>query len=265
MPIEKTALVHGRRIAYVSSGEGEDVILLHGLGGSRLNWSGNLRALSARARVFALDQIGFGRSDKPPIAYTASEFADHLEGFMSAVGIARASLVGNSLGGEVAMRLALRSPGRVSRLVLVASGGMRRNEEERTEDAEDSFSTLDETRAHLESFFHDAGLVTEDLVRFTFENQNRYGDAETIRRFGARRAIEPPLDEPDLAGIAAPTLVLWGRQDRVTPLSLGERISRAIPGARLVVIEECGHLPQIEKGAEFNRIVLEFLGRPSGS
>ncbi|MBI3450171.1 MAG: alpha/beta fold hydrolase [Acidobacteria bacterium] len=262
MPPEKVARVHGSAIRYVEAGTGEAVVLLHGLGGSRLSFSANLRALSARHRVVAVDQVGFGRSDKPPLDYTSATFVDHLSGFLRETGIDRASLVGNSLGGEVAMRFALRWPGRVARLVLVASGGIRHDEGAEWGEVDPTPPTIDGMREFLLSLFHDAALVTDDLVRLAFENHEAYGDAATIRRFRDRRKQDQPLRESELASIRAATLIVWGREDRLTPLSLGERLHDAIPGSRLAVIERCGHLPQVERAAEFNSLVAGFLAEP---
>ncbi|HZE88219.1 MAG TPA: alpha/beta fold hydrolase, partial [Verrucomicrobiae bacterium] len=260
MPEEKIARVHGSAIRYVEAGTGEAVVLLHGLGGSRLSFSANMRALSARHRVVALDQIGFGRSDKPAIDYTAATFVDHLSGFLREIGIDAPSLVGNSLGGEVAMRFALRWPERLHRLVLVASGGIRHEEGAEWGEVDPTPPTMEEMREFLLSLFHDAALVTDDLVRLAFENHEACGDAATIRRFRARRKQEQPLRDSELASLRAPTLIVWGREDRLTPISLGKRLHDAISGSRLAVIERCGHLPMVEKAAEFNGIVTAFLG-----
>jgi len=259
MPLEKIVRVLGRRLHYVESGEGEAVILLHGLGGSKIGWSGNLRALSRGRRVLALDQIGFGLSEKPRIDYTSGALVEHLLEFLRHLGIERASLVGNSMGGEVALRLALARPEKVSRLVLVASGGLRYDDGDEEGGADPSPPSIDGMREFLASLFHDRGLVTEDLVRLAFDNHEAYGDAETIRSFQRRRLLEAPLEDADLGAIRAPALIVWGRQDRLTPLSLGERLRKAIVSSRLVVFEECGHLPQIEKSSEFNEVVSAFL------
>jgi pimeloyl-ACP methyl ester carboxylesterase len=261
MPLEKIARVLGRRIHYVESGEGEAVLLLHGLGGSKVGWSGNLRALSRGRRVLALDQIGFGLSEKPAIDYTSGVLVEHLLEFLRQLGIGRASLVGSSMGGEVALRLALARPEKVAKLVLVASGGLRSDDGDPDVESgvDPSPPSLEGMREFLVSLFHDRGLVTEDLVHLAFENHEAYGDAETIRRFQRRRTLEAPLEDAELGAIRAPALIVWGRQDRLTPVSLGERMAKAIVSSRLVVLEECGHLPQIERAAEFNEVVDAFL------
>src|SRR5947208_8840568 len=118
MPV-RTALVQGHRIAYLDAGKGPPVILVHGFGGSMWQWEYQQTALSATHRVITLDLLGSGLSDKPDLAYTPAEMVEFFRGFMDALGVPRATLVGNSMGAGLAIGMALTYPDRVDRLVLI--------------------------------------------------------------------------------------------------------------------------------------------------
>src|SRR5204862_1962693 len=120
---DKFALVYGAKIHYVETGTGAPLILIHGLADVVAVWDSVISPLAARFRVVALDQIGFGRSDKPLLSYRVSTFVDFLDGFLNELKIERASLVGNSLGGWVAADFALKHPDRIERLVLSDAAG----------------------------------------------------------------------------------------------------------------------------------------------
>src|SRR5262249_48861495 len=122
-PAEKWTTVYGAKIRYVEAGNGPVVILLHGLGGDASNWSSTIGPLSQSYRVLAPDQIGFGKSDKPMINYRVATLVDFLDGFYKKVGVQKASLVGNSLGGFTAAAFALAHPEKVEKLVLVDAAG----------------------------------------------------------------------------------------------------------------------------------------------
>ena len=124
LPPAQTVLVKDRKIVYYEAGKGDVVILLHGLGADSHHWAHNIGPLAQKFRVIALDQIGYGKSDKPVMRYTVGNFADYLHGFMEALQIPKASLVGNSLGGWVALDFSIRHPSMVEKLVLVDAAGL---------------------------------------------------------------------------------------------------------------------------------------------
>jgi len=119
LPPQQTVVVHGHKLAYYEAGKGSVVILIHGLGADSHHWAANIAPLSEDFRVIALDQIGYGQSDKPLMRYRVENFSDYLHGFLQARKIPKASLVGNSLGGWVALDFAIRHPQMVEKLVLV--------------------------------------------------------------------------------------------------------------------------------------------------
>lgn len=258
VPAEKEVTVYGATIRYYEAGQGPAVILLHGLGATKEVWMANLAPLGARYHVFAIDQIGFGRSDKPLLDYKIATFSDFLLGFMRSQNLARSTLVGNSLGGWVAADFAVLHPEMVDKLVLVDSAGLPWAA---NVTVNLNSSSLADMRALLESLFYDKKLVTDEFVLQVFTNHVRNNDGYTIQRtlagFGQNQFVDSRL-----ASIHAPTLVVWGREDELVPESEGEKFHNGISGARLVVFDHCGHVPQIEKAADFNRAVLDFLAQP---
>lgn len=266
IPPAQTAEVFGQKIRYYESGQGPVVILLHGMGANAERWALNIGPLSKEFHVYALDQIGFGHSDKPLMDYKVETFVDFLREFMRVVNLPKATLVGNSLGGWVAARLTIEHPELVERLVLADAAGMppvsasKIPDEPKRRPPDFSFASLAATRTVLETVYHDKKLVTDDLVRRVFQSHLQTNDSFTIQRLVANQASEY-LSADRLNAIRAPTLVVWGRQDELIPLVAGETYHNAIANSEMVIIDECGHLPQVEKPLQFNKAVLDFLAK----
>jgi len=258
---DKWATVYGQKIHYIDAGSGPVVILVHGLGGDVSNWAPTIGPLSQKYRVIALDQIGFGKSDKPLINYRVGTLVDFLDGFYKQLGITRGSLVGNSLGGWTAAAYALAHPDKVDRLVLVDAAGFAI-----TGDLDPRVvnglnpSTRDAIKQVMGLVFYNKELFASDAaVDAFFARKMSAGDGYTIQRFiDSIVRGEDTLDNK-LSAIKKPTLVVWGREDGLTPLALGERFKKEISGSELLVIEKCGHVPQLEKAAEFNAGLMKFL------
>lgn len=256
LPQEKTAVVFGQNIRYFEAGQGPAVILLHGMGGIKESWMGNFGALAAGSHVYAIDQIGFGHSDKPLLDYKVATFVDFLYAFMQTQNIGKATLVGNSFGGWIALDFTVQHPDMVEKLVLVDSAGLTWQQPL----VELNPSSVAATRTLLESVFYDKKAISDDDAQQVFTQRMRNNDGYTIQRAVAGFAT-PQFEDAKLGSIHVPTLVMWGRQDELIPLASGEKLRDGISGAKLVVFEQCGHVPQIEKSAEFNRALLEFLGK----
>lgn len=261
----KFVTVYGAKIHYREAGSGPVVILLHGLGGDMTNWALTVDALAKHYRVIVPDQIGFGQSDKPFINYRVGTLVDFLDGLYRELKVERATLVGNSLGGFTAALFALTHPEKVERLVLVDAAGYAVPEgtDPRSFDALNP-STLAACRQILSLIFYNKQLYANDAAaQMMLARKMTAGDGYTIERF-----IESILRGQDvldgrLSAIRQPTLIIWGGEDLLTPLAMGERFKKDIPGSELLVIEKCGHVPQIEKAAEFNAALLKFLN-PTG-
>ncbi len=257
-PPEKVAVVYGQNIHYFDAGQGPVVILLHGLGAVKELWLANLAPLAMKYHVYAIDQIGFGKSDKPLYDYRIASFSDYLYGFMKTQNLAKATLIGNSLGGWIALEFVTAHPEMVDKLILVDSAGLPWQTAGPTINLNPA--SMAATRTMLESIFYNKKMVTDDFVQQVFIDRARNNDGYTIQRTMTGFAAENQFEDKKLGSIHAPTLVVWGHDDELIPLSSGQKLHDGIPGAKLVVIDQCGHVPQIEKAAEFNKAVLDFLG-----
>ncbi len=261
---EKDAAVLGFKLHYREAGRGPTVILLHGLGGDSSRWAPNIGPLAEEFHIIALDQIGFGESDKPLANYHTGMLSDFLVHFLSTIGVSKASLVGNSMGAAVALYTAVHYPEIVDRLVLADGGGFRRDASVPPPQLDPHMRqimngvTFDETRELMRILFHNKSLVTDQVV-----------EENLVLRLRSAYAIGKILDagekglgsltEEQVRALKTPTLIIWGRYDEVANPIGADRLANAIPGSRKVLIDDAGHLPQLEKSEEFNRIVAEFL------
>jgi len=259
---DKTVTVYGVKIHYQEAGSGPAVILLHGLGGDVSNWAQTIGPLSQKYRVIVPDQIGFGRSDKPMINYRVGTLVDFLDGFYKELKLDRASLVGNSLGGWTAAAYALAHPEKVERLVLVDAAGFAI-----TGDVDPRVlnglnpSTRDAVKQVMSLVFYNKQIFASDAaVDLLFARKMTAGDGYTIQRFIDSITRGEDVLDNKLGAVKHPTLIIWGREDGLTPIAMGERFKKEIPGSQLVVLEKCGHVPQLEKAAEFNAALAKFLG-----
>lgn len=264
----KDVTVLGFKLHYLEAGKGSPIVLLHGLGGDGSRWAPNIAPLANDFHVFALDQIGFGQSDKPLANYHTGMLAEFLVDFLKAVNVPRASLVGNSMGAGVALYTAVHFPQVVDRIVLADGGGFRAAaatapvpptaEALRRRQLQNSV-TREETREFFKILFHDKSRVTDRMVDEQLAMRLRSAFTITkMQEAGDRGA----LTEQDVRSVKAPTLILWGKYDELANPAGADRLERAIPGARKIIIDDCGHMPQLEKADEFNRLVRDFLTKP---
>jgi pimeloyl-ACP methyl ester carboxylesterase len=272
-PPGKDIAVLGFKLHYIEAGRGVPIVLLHGLGGDGSRWRPNIEALSHDFHVFALDQIGFGQSDKPLANYHTGMLAEFLVGFLKAVEVPRASLVGNSMGASVALYTAVHYPEVVDRLVLADGGGFRRVTEGppsapgaaalHRRQIQNSV-TREETREFFRVLFHDKSLVTDKLVDDQLAMRLRSAFTITKMQEAGEKGLGS-LSEVEVRSVKAPTLVVWGRYDELADPAGADRLERTIAGARKVLIDNCGHMPQLERPDEFNRLVRDFLGGARGT
>jgi pimeloyl-ACP methyl ester carboxylesterase len=258
-------VVLGFKMHYLEAGSGPAVVLLHGLGGDGSRWRPNVEPLAKDFHVFALDQIGFGQSDKPLANYNTGMLAEFLVEFLKAVNIPKASLVGNSMGAGVALYTAVHYPQVVERIVLADGGGFRAAnaaspapmtpEALRRRQLQNS-TTREETREFFKILFHDKSLVTEKMVDEQLVMRLRSAFTITKMQEAGDRGS---LTEQQVRGVKTPTLIVWGKYDELANPTGADRLEQTIPGAKKVIIDNCGHMPQLEKADEFNRIVREFL------
>ncbi|MBV9960195.1 MAG: alpha/beta fold hydrolase [Acidobacteria bacterium] len=260
--MDKEATIYGQKIHYVEAGSGEAVILLHGLGGNATNWAFNIAALAQKYRVIVPDQLGFGRSDKPFINYRIATYVDFLDALYRELKLERATLVGNSMGGWIAAAYTLAHPEKVERLVLVDSAGFA---PPAGFDAKTLSFLNPSTRAGMKQLallvFSNKQLFTTDAaIDLMLTQRLAAGDGYTIQSLIESIARREDMLDDRLGGIKKPTLLVWGRDDGLVPLAeYGERFKREIAGAQLLILDGAGHAPQVEKAAEFNAALLNFL------
>jgi pimeloyl-ACP methyl ester carboxylesterase len=258
--------VDGTRIRYIDVGRGAPVVFLHGLGASMYAWRRNLAAVAAAGfRVIAFDNRGFGLSDKPPAPYDNAAYARLAIGFMDSLRLTDAVLVGHSMGGAIAAQVAIEYPPRVRGLVLVGSAGLGAREPLLFRvarwpvlgPAALALRGRGFTARLLRSTYFDPGKVTDADVDQYYAPvaQAEYGRAlrGVLQQFRFT-ALEGRLDR-----IAAPTLVLWGEEDRWVPMGLGRALAAGITRSAFVSVPHAGHSVQEEAPDEVNHLVIRFL------
>ena len=256
----KEVVVFGQKIHYLEAGSGPTVILLHGLGGSTQNWNYTIGPLAQQFHVVVPDQIGFGKSDKPVINYRVRTYVDFLDQFCKQLKIERATLVGNSMGGWIAAAFAIAFPERVERLVLADATGYAPAADF---DFKSLYALNPSTREGMKQLatkvFFNKMFATDALIDQLLAQRMSAGDGYTINSLIESVGRREDFLDGQLSKIKVPTLIVWGREDGLVTLSEGERLKRDIANSKLVVLDQCGHFPQLEKAAEFNAALLEFL------
>ncbi len=264
--------IGGELVHYVEKGAGEPLVLIHGFLCWSYSWRYNLDALAERYRALALDLRGFGLTERNSRrGHTLSDQVEVVRAFMDAVGVQRAVLCGHSMGGEIAMRFALRYPERVGALVLVSASGYVRWEKrvlERLALGMPGISSLFVRAAVMNRGFaaRSLGEAYKRPGRFTEADLDAYllpaAAPGTHKSFvKVLRDVDFGATAGELGRVAHRALVIWGEDDPWLPLRHGQRLAKELPNAELVVIPACGHAPQEEYPEEFNEIVLTFLDR----
>nr|BAM76235.1 2-hydroxy-6-oxo-6-phenylhexa-2,4-dienoate hydrolase [Janibacter sp. TYM3221] len=271
----RTISARGIDTTYYDAGVGDPVVLIHGSGpgvSAWANWRNTMGPLAEHHRVLALDLVGFGTTERPDdVWYSLRTWVEHVVGFLDALGIERASLVGNSLGGRIALGLSSDHSERVDRMVLMGSPGLGMTPTEGLAALRAYQPSYEAMHDLLCTYFAvDTSIITPELVQARYEASAAPGAHEAYRSMfldpkhaGSDLGIEPEV----VSRIVAPTLVVHGREDRVVPLEVGITMARALPNADLHVFSRCGHWTQIERPDEFNAVVDQFLtyGRPTAA
>jgi len=280
--IEHSITVAGKPIFVAETGSGPAVVMLHGGGPGASgvsNYSRNIDALAQQFRVIVPDMPGYGRSAKDvdksdPFGY----LADMIRGLLDELGLATAHLIGNSYGGAAALRLALDTPDRVDKLVLMGPGGIGTTRGAPTAGLKSLLSyyggdgpSRDKLEAFIRNFLvYDGASVPDELI-----------DLRYAASLDPEVAANPPLRRPSgatalrtlwrmdltrdsrLKRLQTPTLVLWGRDDKVNRPAGGPMLANLMPNAELVMTSRTGHWMQWERAELFNRLVSDFLSETS--
>jgi pimeloyl-ACP methyl ester carboxylesterase len=268
--------VQDRWVNLVEHGEGKPVLFVHGLGGSWQNWLENIPAVAeAGYRAIAVDLPGFGASEMPAEKISIGGYGRFVEALLEELGTGPVALVGNSMGGFIGAEVAIQFPQHVDRLVLVSAAGIS-VEHERNERALDVMY-----RAERFTTMAVAGLAARAdnvsrrpgarkmLMRLVAAHPDRLPAplvAEMVRGAGTEGflpALDALTDYPireRLGKISAPTLIVWGTEDRLVPVKDADVFEELIPNARKIVYEDTGHVAMLERPADFNRELFGFLG-----
>lgn len=267
LPPVKNLRVFGQKIVYYDVGTGPVVVLVHGMATqARFDWGNVMLPLAAKHRVIALDQIGFGRSDKPQIDYSVQTEVDFLGEFLRTLRVKNFTLGGESLGGWISALYTIEaldaantgpySLPKPSKLILEDAAGMQALKG--GPGGTPVSGTLADARG-VAIVFHDKARVTEEFVREQWALKMEANDGFTQRSLWSSPKLAEETVGERLKGITIPTLVVWGGNDELVPLEQGRAYAAGIAGARLVIVPECGHGPSIEKPKEFLAAVLPFL------
>jgi pimeloyl-ACP methyl ester carboxylesterase len=260
---------------WVDGSQGPPVVLIHGIGASIEDWLPTVGALASSHRVYAVDLPGHGLADKPlDISYTIPDMAGFVRGFMAALDIEHAHVIGHSLGGAIATQLALGFPEVVDKLVLVSSAGLGRGihpmfrlasvpvlGERLTRPSRQGVDRLGEVAVH------DPSVLTPEMRDFRYRMSAQPNAQQcflnVLRANGVtvlgQSAKVYKATIPRLASFTNPVLVVWGREDQLVPVAHAQVAVSGFPNAQVCLLDDCGHLPMLEHPDAFNDAVLGFL------
>lgn len=252
---------------------GNFLVLIHGAGSSIEAWSRNIQALAQYHQVYAFDMVGSGLSDKPIVTYSLEYQVQFLRDFIDTLQIQRAAFVGHSMGASLILKLALESPERVEKLVLVSSFGLGRE----ISVASRLLAALPiiiylfqpspkSVKLILRQNVYNINSVPREWVKMRSEAFKSPGRKQAFVSFlkshinllGVRQSVFRPIIT-QLVNIRVPTLIIWGKQDAILPVAHAHVAAKHIPNVHLHIFDQCGHWAQFEHPQEFNQLVTEFL------
>ncbi|WMN01715.1 alpha/beta fold hydrolase [Rhodococcus erythropolis] len=259
--------INGAATHYHDVGEGKVVLLLHGSGpgvSAWANWRHAIPALASSARVLALDLVGYGATERSDtVRYSLRTWTDHVWSFLDELGIDKVSVIGNSLGGRIAMQMAEDNQDRLDRLVLMGAPGVGMTLTEGLKALRSYEPSYEAMSSMLKTYFAvDKSIITDDLVQIRYQASAAPGAHEAYRLMffhPDHAGSELVVSEDQVRAITVPTLLVHGREDRVVPVDVAWNMIDLLPNGDLHVFSRCGHWTQIEHADEFNRRVSDFL------
>jgi pimeloyl-ACP methyl ester carboxylesterase len=272
----RTVSIHGREIAYRSAGEGPAILLIHGMAGSSETWETTIERLARNATVIAPDLPGHGGSSKPRGDYSLGALANAMRDLLVVLGHDKATIVGHSLGGGIAMQFAYQFPDRCERLVLVSAGGLGKEVHGLLRAlsapgaeyvlALATAPALLNAAAAVGGWLGTIGLRTAPAFAEIMRSYRGLGDAETrVAFFDTLRAVidlgGQRVSAADRLYLASemPTLIVWGDRDPFIPIAHAHAASEAIAGSFLEVFEGSGHFPHRDDPDRFAELIVEFM------
>jgi len=259
--------IDGVRVHVIEQGSGPAVVLIHGFGGSTYDFRTLIPALAERFRVIAVDLPGFGFSDRDVPEISGRAWVEILCALLVRLGVERATLIGHSMGGVVAQRFAAEHPEMVERLVLIASPRADQRPRFRADNRVAAASialfqglayALGGIKRLARRTVADPALMSGDALEEHLRPLRVRGSAAAVRQMIRDSSGDEPVDP---ARVTAPTLLLWGSDDRIVPPKVGEELARLLPNARIEVLPGAGHMLPEERPEEVNRRVLDFLSK----
>jgi len=254
---------------YQVKGSGKPLILIHGFFLDSTLWLNNIDCLAKHFKVHAIDLWGFGYSTYDPMAYSYKLFSEQLEAFMDELNIEKAIIVGQSLGGGIGIRFCIKNWKRVEKLVLVNTAGLANQEPfgARVFMCPLVGELLLKLKINVlrrkilqEFYFYNMGLIDQELFeRLTRFHKVKGSVTSTLAVMRRKFADKLGRDIEQLASLSVPTLIVWGRQDKAIPLELGKRLHMILSNSKFCIIDQAGHVPNLEKPEEFNDLLVEFL------
>lgn len=262
--IEKLVTLRESKIHIKIMGEGFPLFLIHGLGADHTMWELNQSALAKYFTVYALDLPGFGNSDKPGV-YTVQYFADILKEIMEAEGLSQINLLGASLGGRVALELAINHPRLVNRLALVGVAGISPLMKGMFSSniASDILAFAMTRRALVQKILsylvYDPRMISPILVDNFVKRARDKGYLKAFKQSAQSLGVNTTKFLNSLPKVENETLIIWGEEDKIIPCKDGYQLHSLLPKSKLVIFNKCGHCPFMEKAVSFNKLIIEFL------
>jgi pimeloyl-ACP methyl ester carboxylesterase len=269
--------VYGVRTHYVSAGEGEPLIMIHGGGpgaSGATGWANTIPALAKHFRVYAIDLIGNGDTDKPLIEYSLQTLVDHVAGFIDALNLKQVRVMGNSQGAYVTAKYVLDNPGRVKQFALISTGnladacGIEATEKNPLPRFDGNKETL---KKFIEIIVNDPAKITDELIDARYEIACRPGHREALQSIGRYRRLVKENSSFRQAWevrermklLTIPYCFIWGEKDRSAPLDpLGLGLKALLPHIPFHIVKGSGHQVQNDKPEECNRLLLEHFLKP---
>ena len=249
--------VDGARYAYLKSGSGPALVIIHGVGGHKEDWQGVMEACAPRRTVFAVDMLGFGGSSREAKDLSMPGQAAAIKALLAHEGIGQADVIGNSVGGWAGATFAAAHPGLVRKLVLVDPAGFKAMFE--GEPAVNLFpDDVGQMKKLLSFVLHSPFAQTDAFAAEAFAKFEAGGEKAIVPRLFPALLGSPKLEEV-LPELTVPTLVVWGKEDRLFPVELAPYITGLAPGATSVIVENASHFPQVDNPKDFMAAIAGFL------